>query len=88
MHRITLDAELRAKLNGLNDVVEICDDNGKVVGRYLPEEEYVGLLYKIARLQPVDEEELRRAQEEPGGMTTTEALAYLNNLLDLKGRDR
>lgn len=77
MNRITLDAELRAKLNGLKSVVEICDERGEVVGRYLPEEEYLGLLYEIARLQPTDEEQLRRAEEEPGGMTTAEALATI-----------
>lgn len=83
MNRITLDAELRAKLNGLKDIVEICDEGGKVVGRYLPEAEYLYLVYEILKLQPIDEEETRQIREEmrrDGGMTTAEAIEHLEKV--------
>ena len=36
MSKITLDATLRSKLNGLNESLEICDETGETVGHFLP----------------------------------------------------
>ena len=40
MSNITLDADLRSKLNGLNEQTEQCDDDGKTIGRFVPEVVY------------------------------------------------
>lgn len=40
MSKIVIDAETRAKLNGLRDRVELYDESGNLVGVCLPAEEY------------------------------------------------
>src|SRR5260370_39043497 len=40
MSRVMLDPQLRSNLDGLNDQVEICDEAGKTLGRFLPESLY------------------------------------------------
>lgn len=84
MSKVILTPELREKLNGLNEPVEFCDESGKTVGRFLPKDEYVHMLYEIARNEPVDEAERDRAREEirrDGGMSTPEVLAHLNKVI-------
>jgi len=36
MSRVTLDAELRKKLGDLSQVIELCDESGRVVGQIVP----------------------------------------------------
>jgi hypothetical protein len=71
MSQITLDSQLRAKLNGLNDQIEICDETGKTVGRYLPESLYRELLLAWSKADMPDEE-LQRRRREPRGRTLPE----------------
>ena len=59
--------QLRAKLNGLNEEVEICDSSGVTVGYFLPEEQYLHLVYAWAKAT-MSIEELKRRAAEPGGM--------------------
>ena len=82
MSAIILDAELRARLNGLNQQLEVRDEMGVVVGHFLPAREYLALLYELELSRPVDPAELERARQEVHagrGMTTAEAIAYLEN---------
>jgi hypothetical protein len=65
--KLILDDELRAKLNGLDETVEICDPSGATVGHFVPEEEYMRLMYAWAKTE-VSLEELKRRAAEPGGM--------------------
>jgi hypothetical protein len=65
MTRVTLDAELRARLNGLNEQVEVCDESGKTVGHFLPDALYRKFVYAWANAQVTDEE-LEQAAQEPG----------------------
>ena len=51
MSKITLDATLRAKLNGLNESLEVCNEDGETVGHFLPASAYRKLLYQIAESQ-------------------------------------
>lgn len=69
MSRITLDASLRAKLNGLNESLELCDENGETVGHFLPAAAYRSLLYRIAEAQcPHTPEDLQaRRKNQTGG---------------------
>jgi hypothetical protein len=68
MSKVILDPQLRAKLNGLHERLELCDEAGKSVGRFLPEDHYRQLVYTWANAQVTDEE-LQRAADEPGGNT-------------------
>ena len=71
MSTITLDPVLRAKLNGLNEQLEICDETGKPVGMYLPLEDYKKLLYRGVEI-PFSEEEIESRRNEPGGSSLAE----------------
>ena len=81
MIRVQLDDALRSKLNGLNEPIELCDGSGRTVGHFLPAEDYRRLLYDWAHAQFNDPEELKLARADTGGYTTTEAIAYLENLV-------
>jgi hypothetical protein len=71
MSKVILDDVLRAKLNGLNEQVEICDETGRRVGHFVPEEVYKELLYALIDLQ-ITPEELERRRREPRGRTLAE----------------
>jgi hypothetical protein len=71
MSKIVLDDELKAKLNGLDKTVEVEDTNGRLVGQFVPQEEYVKLVYAWAKSE-VSDEELDRARKETGGRTLSE----------------
>jgi len=68
MTKVTLDNDLRSKLNGLNVPLELCDESGQTVGHFLPEDQYRQLLYAWLNTQVTDDE-LDRASAEPGGHT-------------------
>lgn len=73
MSRITLDPNLRTRLNGLNERLEVCDEAGEVVGHFVPEAEYQRMLYRLAELQcPYSAEELDAMDKETGGKTLDE----------------
>jgi len=71
MSRVVLDSELRSKLNGLGDQVEICDEAGQTVGRYLPELLYRQLLVAWSKAN-LSDEDLERRLKEPRGRTLAE----------------
>ena len=79
MSKITLDAELRAKLNGLADQLEVCDETGNTVGHFVPEELYRDLLQSWAKNEFTDAEieQARQEVKAEGGLTTSEAIAYI-----------
>jgi hypothetical protein len=83
MRTITLDPELRSKLNGLNQQVEIRDESGRTLGHYLPEDIYREMLRAWAKSQFADGPERNAALQEvrsSGGLTTAEAVAYLEGV--------
>jgi hypothetical protein len=68
MSKITLDAMLRAKLNGLQEALEVCDESGATVGHFLPRETYRKLLFQIAESQcPYTPEQVKHMRQESGG---------------------
>jgi hypothetical protein len=74
MTRIIIDAALRSKLDNLLQAVELCDESGRVLGRYVPLLEpsmYEGLEPQIS------DEELQRRKQQGGGRTLAEILADL-----------
>lgn len=68
MSKITLDAPLRAKLNGLNESLEFCDESGETIGHFVPAAAYRKMLYRIAESQcPHTSEQVKAMSKETGG---------------------
>jgi hypothetical protein len=73
MSKITLDPELKARLNGLNEQLELCDTDGRTLGHFLPAEVYEELFYAaLAAECPYSKEELKRSHKETGGRSLAE----------------
>jgi hypothetical protein len=71
MTKLTLDPQLREKLNELQEQIEVCDENGQTVGHFVPKDFYMQLVYAWLNTQVTDEE-LERAAQEPGGRPLAE----------------
>jgi hypothetical protein len=71
MSKLTLDAGLKSKLNGLNEPMELCDEGGTTVGHFLPEETYREYLYAWLKAQ-VSDEEVEELRQQTGGRTLPE----------------
>ncbi|MCG8584708.1 MAG: hypothetical protein MI757_08365 [Pirellulales bacterium] len=64
MVRVTIDDVLRSKLGNLDSPFEFCDESGRVVGHFIPEQDRS--IYDGVEC-PVSNEELERIfREEPG----------------------
>lgn len=77
MTQIIVDASLSDQLHRLTQVVELCDPDGRVLGRFIPtldrdELEIVG--------PELSEEELQERERSTEWYTTEEVLAFLQNL--------
>jgi hypothetical protein len=59
---------LRQKLGGMNESVELCDSDGKVLGHYLPAAEYKKILYGSIQI-PLSDEEIARRRAQKGGFS-------------------
>lgn len=68
MTQIVLDAALRARLSDLDEQLEFCDEQGRVVGHYLPDQLYRSWLVAWSK-QEVSDEEIQHALCEPRGET-------------------
>jgi hypothetical protein len=78
MGKLTLDSDLRSKLNGLNEHLELCDERGHTVGHFLPQTLYEDLFYTaLAAESPHSKEELKRRHRESGGRSLAEILQRL-----------
>jgi hypothetical protein len=64
MSKVILDSDLKTKLHGLREQLELCDVDGQTMGRYVPEALYQKLLYQLAESQrpPLSAEETQRRQ--------------------------
>jgi hypothetical protein len=71
MSKITLDSDLRAKLNGLQQPLEFCDESGQSLGHFLPADTYRQYLYAWLKSQ-VSDEELEELTKQEGGSTLAE----------------
>ena len=74
MDRIVIDQANSNKLDGLERMVELCNESGRVLGYFTP----LGApsLYKGIEV-PVSEEELDQIEREGGGRTLSEIMADL-----------
>jgi hypothetical protein len=86
MGTVTLDDALRARLNGLNEHLEVRTPDGKLVGHFLPDEAYRQLLTDWAKAEFArqDLEDAARGVvrrwDGTNGRTTAGAIAYLEQL--------
>ena len=91
MNTILLDElgdDVKAKLNGLNEHLEVRDSSGKRVGWFVPDDEYMRLLYQQVHAQ-LDHEEAEEAAkgtapkwDGTSGRTTAEAIAYVKKMAE------
>ena len=73
MTQITIDQSLREKLNGMNEEIALCDDAGRTVGHFVPEDQYKEMVRAyLMSTCPFSEEELERRSKETGGKTLAE----------------
>lgn len=77
MTTVLLDKELREKLKDLEHEIILTDESGQKIGRYVPEAEYMKMLYERAKLK-LSDEELEKARREAGGRSTAEVLERLS----------
>ena len=78
MTKVVLDAALQAKLGRPNYPVELCDEAGRVLGRFIP-------TFDPSQHEPLTpeigpEELQRRKQSKEKRYTTAEVIAYLEKL--------
>ncbi len=74
MARILIDPQLQKQLHALTETVELCDEQGRVIGRFVPQ---VDVAAYIPLTPQVNEEELRRREESTDWFTTAEILEHL-----------
>jgi len=80
MTRVTVDADLLAKLGNLSQFLELCDDSGRVVAHVLPTSDLNKIEYDPTT-PAVSEDELdRRAASNESRYTTQEVLERLGKL--------
>jgi hypothetical protein len=78
MGRLTLDAELRRKLNGLKELLEVCDERGETIGHFIPTELFEDLFYgALASESPHSKEELKRRHRESSRRRVSEIWGVL-----------
>ena len=74
MTRITIDPELQEQLHALTEPAELCDEEGRVIGRFVPQVD-AGAYFPLT--PQVSEDELRRREESTDWSTTAEVLDHL-----------
>jgi hypothetical protein len=71
MSRVVLDTQLRAQLNGLQEGLEFCDENGKTLGHFVPVPVYHELMAAWSKAH-LSDAELQSRRDEPKGRTLAE----------------
>jgi uncharacterized protein involved in exopolysaccharide biosynthesis len=71
MSKIILDAELRSKLNGLNEQLELCSDDGTTLGRFVPEAAFQRMVYASLKERHTDAQ-VEQLDRQVGGSTLNE----------------
>jgi hypothetical protein len=76
MNKVIVDAELRSRLHDLSRPFDLCDESGRILGRFIP----TGEMSQWEPMTPeVSEEELDRREREGQYMSTNEMLRHLEN---------
>ena len=74
MNRIVVDQANAAKLDGVEQVAELCDESGRLLGYFTPAHDHS--LYEGVE-SPISGEEMSRRIEQGGGRTLKEIMADL-----------
>ncbi|MCI0334637.1 MAG: hypothetical protein L0228_15580 [Planctomycetes bacterium] len=74
MTKLTVDPELRAKLGDFRDLVEFCDESGRVVGFFHP----VAPTIQSRTNSPISDEEVERARGQRTGRPLRDILVDLD----------
>jgi hypothetical protein len=77
MTKLTVDPELRAKLGDFQDLVEFCDESGRVVGFFHPAAPSRDALNQRI-ISPISDEEIEAARGQRTGRQLPEILADLD----------
>ena len=76
MSRVTVDTVWRTQFNDLTEPLEVCDETGKTLGHFLPEEAYRRLVHALAKAQ-ISDDEIALLRQQTGGRTLAEIWASL-----------
>lgn len=76
MTRITVDSDTQSKLDGLNDLLEICDESGRTLGYFHPASSGTGGVSEQVK-SPLRREELERRRQERTGRPLADILRDL-----------
>jgi hypothetical protein len=87
MDKVVLDRPMQTALEGAASEVELCDDAGKTLGYFVPPKMH-RMLYDWAFSLFDNSEELEAARQEPGGMTTAEAVAHIEKVAEEQQRKK
>jgi hypothetical protein len=77
MQKLIVDPSTLAKLTTLREPYEVCDESGRLVGRFFPAVD--AALYHDIDLD-INEEDLDRRSQEAEVYTTAEVIAHLERL--------
>ena len=78
MTRVTVDAATAAKLQGLSQYLEFCDESGNVLGHFEPNEKSPAFREWLRSLDHgLTEEEFQRRVTQRSGCSTEELMARL-----------
>lgn len=66
-----VDQSIQDVFGRFDESIEICNSDGRFLGRFLPEDEYRAILYGSVDV-PLCEEEILRRQNERGGCRSEE----------------
>jgi hypothetical protein len=76
MTKITADPQLRAKLHGFQDLIEVCDENGQVVGFFHPVSQTSGPS-RSQTSSPVSDSEIEECRKQQTGRLLADIFADL-----------
>jgi hypothetical protein len=79
MEKVPLNSDVVAKLRDLETFVELCDESGQARAVAMPPELHREMMSAWLKSMFTDEE-IEEARRESGGMTTAEAIAYLQKV--------
>jgi hypothetical protein len=87
MERLVVNASVFTQLPGWDQEFEVCDESGRTLGYFLSPQFHQELLYAWAKTQFSDDEreEARRELQQVGGLSTADAIEFLQGLAGARG---
>ena len=71
MDKVILDEALKARLNGLDKPLELCDETGRALGQFVPQDFYSELIVAWSKTL-ISGEEWERLEKQTGGRPLAE----------------